>query len=168
MDELVKIINYIAQQGLRAVKENTDNEVVVLDYLAVLCQNEHEYQDFLSIVQSLGDEVEKKTNPTGHTFQLKSPIQTPAGILKYLKIRKPDPTRPQRGAPDFAVKNYEAFKKKYLVDHHNFSLIIRSGGDFELIELKGVDVLVYFPSKTIETRIGNFARPPLAKADKTI
>lgn len=156
MDKLIKIINYIAQQGIKAVKENTDNEDIVLDYLAICAKNDQEYQDFLKIVQGLGEEVEKKTNPTGHTFKLKVPIQIPAGTLKYLKIRKFDPTRPQRGAPDFAVKNYEEFKTKYLIGHHNFSLILRT--EFEMIELKGVDVLVYFPSKTIEMRLISSSR----------
>lgn len=151
--DLEKIVNYIAQQGLKAVRENTRNEKVVLDYLAVLTKNNQEYEQFLKIARGLGEEVEKKTQPTGHTFRLRSPVKTPAGPLKYLKIRKPDPTRPQRGAPDFKVGNYEEFKKNYLVDHHDFSLIIRSSGDLELIELKGVDVLVYFPSKTIDERI---------------
>lgn len=150
--DLEKIIGYIAQQGLKAVRENTDNETVTLDYLAVFAKNEAEYKEMLEITSKLGEEVEKKTNPTGHTFLLKSPIQTPAGPLQALKIRKFDSTRPQRGAPDFRVKNYQEFKNKYLVDHRNFSLVIRK--DYEMIELKGVDVLAYFPSKTIRERLG--------------
>ncbi len=150
MEQLEKIVNYIVIAGLKAIKSNTKNEKATLDYLAIFAKNQSEFQKLLSQTCQLGKEVDPKNNLTGQTFLLKSPFQTPAGPLKVLKIRRPDPTRPQRGAPDFKVKNYQDFKKKYLVNGHNFSLVIRK--DFEMIELKGIDVLVYFPSKTADVR----------------
>lgn len=149
--ELLKIVNYISDCGLLALKENTSNEIAKLDYMAIFAKSEKEYNDLLNTASKMGTEVDKKTNPTGHTFQLEKPLETSAGTLYLLKVRKHDPTRPQRGAPDFKIKNYTKFREKYLVNGNNFTLMLRS--DYEMMELKGKDVLVYFPSDTLGERL---------------
>jgi len=149
--KLQGIVDYIVTRGLLAIKENAKGERAKLDYLAIFSRSSSEYRELMQTISKLGVEVDKKTNPTGHTFLLKAPLNTSAGSLPLLKIRKPDPTRPQRGAPDFKVANYKSFKKKYLVNGNNFTLMIRSG--YEMMELKGKDVLVYFPNETLGDRI---------------
>jgi hypothetical protein len=145
-----KIINYIAERGIEAVNANTDEFPVTIDYLSIFAKDEAEYQDLIEYTRELGKATDEKLAKTGKTIILKSPIETEAGLLKVIKIRKPDATRPQRGAPDFRVDDYQEFKSKYIMANGNFTLMLRA--DYEMIELKGVDVLVYFPSKLFDER----------------
>ena len=148
--DLEKIVNYIINQAWRAISENTDEKDLPVDYLGIFSKDESEFRDLERLVSTLGKLGDKTATATGSTYLLDEPLNTPAGPLKVLKIRKPDPTRPQRGAPDFRVKNYLAFKEKYQSRGHNFLLIVRK--EYEMLELKGADVLVYFPSKTFDER----------------
>lgn len=145
-----KIIKQIIERGVEAVNANTDEFPVTVDYLAIFAKDGAEYQDMMEYTQGFGEVVDKHKAKSGKTILLNKPIKTEAGPLKVLKIRKPDPTRPQRGAPDFRVGDYNDFKKKYLMENGNFTLMLRN--EFEMIELKGVDVLVYFPNKLFEER----------------
>ncbi|MDP3093655.1 MAG: hypothetical protein Q8N16_02720 [bacterium] len=149
--ELEKIVCYLVEQGLSAIKNNTDEKEAVIDYVAIFSKDENEYKDLELAAESIGEEVDKETIRTGRTFLLKEPIKTPAGILSLIKIRKPDATRPQRGAPDFKIKDYQQFKEKYLRSSGNFTLILKK--DYEMIEIKGVDALVYIPDRTLGERM---------------
>lgn len=150
-EKLQEIVNYVVNQGLKAIKVNTANELVALDYLAIFSKDENEYKDLDSVIEPLGREVDKEVSKTGRTFKLFKPLETPVGLLYLLKIRRPDPTRPQRGAPDFRVPSYDHIKEKYLKDGGNMALMIRSA--YEMIEIKGVDVLVYIPSHPLSERL---------------
>lgn len=149
-NELEKIVNYLVERGLATIKNNTDEKEAVIDYVAIFSKDENEYKDLEFIAESMGEEVDKAIR-TGRTFLLKEPMKTPAGILLLIKIRKPDATRPQRGAPDFKIKDYQQFKNRYLGSNGNFTLMPRK--DYEMIEIKGVDVLVYIPDKTSSERV---------------
>ncbi len=149
--QLKVIIDYIVNQGLSTIDRNCKDEKVILDYVSIFSRNNDEYNKFLLKAQVLGREVDRQTAKTGHTFVLKKLIMTQAGPLKLLKIRKSDPTRPQRGAPDFKVSNYYRFKSKYLKTSGNFTLMVRK--DYEMIEIKGIDVLVYIPEKPLTDRL---------------
>lgn len=148
--ELEKIINYIAEQGLNTLND-TDAKNAVIDYIAIFSKDEAEFKMLEIMAEAMGTETDKETAKTGRTFLLNKPLDTPAGKLSLVKIRKPDATRPQRGAPDFKIQNYREFKDKYLQSSGNFTLMVRK--DYEMIEIKGVDVLVYIPSKTLGERI---------------
>ena len=150
-NELEKIVNYIVEQGLFAIKSNTDEQEAIIDYVAIFSKDENEFKNLELVAETMGKEVDKETAKTGKTFLLNEPLNTPAGILSLIKIRKPDATRPQRGAPDFKIKNYQLFKNKYLQSSGNFTLMTRK--DYEMIEIKGVDVLVYIPNKTLSERM---------------
>ena len=145
-----KIIRYIVEKGIEAVNKNTDEFPVTIDYLAIFAKDEAEYHDMIEFTREMGETVNKSMAKTGKTILLKNPVETEAGLLKVIKIRKPDATRPQRGAPDFKVGDYQEFKNKYLMSNSNFTLMQRT--DYEMIELKGIDVLVYFPSKLFAER----------------
>lgn len=149
-NEFEKIINYIVEQGLLALKK-INEENCVIDYVAIFSKNENEFKSLELVAEKMGGEADKENVKTGRTFLLNKSIDTSAGKLSLVKIRKPDATRPQRGAPDFKVKNYQEFKDKYLQSSGDFTLMIRK--DYEMIEIKGVDVLVYIPSKTFGERI---------------
>lgn len=149
--ELEKVINYIVKQGLFALKSNANERNVLVNYVAIFSKNKNEYQNIKSILEGLGKEVDRENAKTGRTFLLSESIRTPAGDLRLVKIRKPDATRPQRGAPDFKIQNYQKFKKNNLQSSGNFTLMTRK--DYEMIELKGIDVLVYIPSQTLSRRL---------------
>jgi hypothetical protein len=80
-------------------------------------------------------------------------ITTPAGILRVLKIRKPDPTRTERGDADFSINNYHEFKN-HVLSRPGFSLIRRP--KTEMIELidNNFDVRAYFSYPPVETHDG--------------
>ncbi|MFH1072624.1 MAG: hypothetical protein V1743_04305 [Nanoarchaeota archaeon] len=149
--EFNTLINYIVDRGIKAIHDNTEETSFAVDYVAIFSKNDAEFQDLLAFARTLGTETDKITGKTGVTIKLYKSIPTKAGVCSFVKIRKPDPTRPQRGAPDFKIDNYTGFKQKYLQTSGNFTLMVRK--DYELIELKGVDVLVYFPSKLAEQRV---------------
>ncbi len=148
--KLEEIVNYIVNQGLQAISKNTDENDSPIDYMGIFAKDESEFADIKQLLETMGSLGDKTATATGATYLLDEPLNTPAGPLKVLKIRKPDPTRPQRGAPDFRIINYPLFKERYSVDGGNFSLMLRK--EYEMMELKGVDVLVYFPSQSFDER----------------
>jgi hypothetical protein len=150
--DLDTLVIYIVDQAVRAISENTDEKNLPVDYMGIFAKNDAEYDDLERLLRTLGAPGDTTATPSGTTFLLHEPLHTSAGPLKVLKVRKPDPTRPQRGAPDFRVSNYPAFKEKYFLSgkYSNFSLMVRPA--YEMIELKGVGVLVYFPSKSFDER----------------
>ena len=95
--------------------------------------------------------MDKSTRKTGFTYLLNEPIKTPYGSLKLVKVRLPDPSRSQRGAPDFKLLDYQKFKEKFIRSSGDFTLMLKE--EYEMIEIKGVDVLVYIPNKTLGERI---------------
>jgi len=145
-----ELINYLVDQGVQAMKNNTEETDFQIDYVGIFTKSDEEFEDMMKLTQKLGDKIDIGTAKTGTTFKLAKTIKTNAGPVEYVKIRKPDPTRPQRGGPDFKINNYNKFKEKYLQKSGNFTLMIRK--DYEMIELKGVDVLVYLPSKITDSR----------------
>ena len=150
--DLEEIVNYVVNQGIQAIRANTDEIALPLDYMGIFAKDDAEFTEIDSLLKTLGTPGDKTATSTGATYLLSEPIKTPAGPLKVLKVRKPDPTRPQRGAPDFRVDDYAAFKDKYLSRGNDFSLIVRP--EYEMMELKGIDVLAYFPSRSFDERQG--------------
>jgi hypothetical protein len=149
--DLAKIINYLIGRGLETIKNNTEGVEVVIDYVAIFAKNDEEFNRLNSFAKTLGKEVDMESAKTGHTYELFEPLQTSVGLLKLVKIRKPDQVRPQRGAPDFKVKNYQEFKNKYIRSSGNFTLMLRK--DYEMIEIKGIDVYVYIPDRLLTERM---------------
>lgn len=148
---LEKIITYLVRQGLDTIKNNTDEDQVAIDYVSIFSKDDDEFKNLELVAETMGVQVDKENIKTGKTFLLDKSIETSAGELKLVKIRIPDATRTQRGAPDFKIPNYMQFKEKYLQTSGNFTLMTRK--DYEMIEIKGVDVLVYVPSKTLSERM---------------
>ena len=114
-----------------------------VNYACIFCKSESEFSEFSSLASELGEVVlETKMGPV---FALNEALDSVAGPLKLLKIRKVDPSRYERGDADFTVSNYAEFKEKY-VGVSGFKLIVRE--KFEMIELvdNEFDVRVYFSS----------------------
>jgi hypothetical protein len=137
-----RILDYIIPKTLEMNHLYVPDELVRINYSAIFCENDAEYEELNKEAAQIGDVVED--TPTGPLYKLHKPLQTLAGPLWLLKIRKPDPTRPQRGDADFTLKDYYSFKEKYSKNTEHFKVIDR--GNFEMIELKDskFDVLSYF------------------------
>ncbi len=151
-EDLGQIVNYIVNRGIEAIHDNTDEKDLPIDYMGIFSKDDAEFTRMEHLLSTLGKPGDKTASKSGPTFLLDEPLSTPAGLLKVIKVRKSDPTRPQRGAPDFRVNDYQAFKEKYFLSgtNSNFSLIVRK--EYEMLELKGIDVLVYFPSSHFDIR----------------
>jgi len=136
-------------KSAQALKDKyTDQKNTPVNYACIFCQSADEEKKFLKGAQKLGKII--KETESGPLFQVD--LDTIAGRLRLLKIRKPDPTRPERGDADFTVSDYPAFKKKYL-DQPGFSLILKE--NFEMLELykRGENVRVYFSFPPLDKQL---------------
>ena len=149
-NELKQFIQEIVKKANDLKNRHTSEENAPVNYACIFCQNDEQYNNTISILQRIGSLVEE--TPTGPIFRIQ-PLDTIAGDIQLLKIRKPDPTRPELGDADFTVSDYPEFKKKYL-SQEGFKLIVRK--DFEMIELVDpkFDVRVYFSNPTLEKQLG--------------
>ena len=113
-------------------------------------QSEDEYTEMNNQAKSIGTLASDTS--TGLVYAI-NPMPTVAGGLQILKIRKPDPTRPELGDADFALKKFNDFKEKYL-DKPQFKLIVRE--HFEMIELMDnkYKVRAYFSNPPVEEHPG--------------
>lgn len=150
IEEFNKVIDYIVKRCFE-LKNKYVQEEIEIDYICIFSQSNQEYTQFLKFARELGKIVDE--TKTGPVFKFNSPPQTIVGKPKLLKIRIPDPTRPQRGDVDFNT-DYDNFKKKYL-DNKRFKLV-KSWDGFEMIELRDeeFDVLVYFSISPLSKKLG--------------
>jgi len=139
MLSILTIINYIVNNSAQLKNKFTDEISAPIEFACIFCQDEKEYNDFTNAIESLGKVVEE--TPTGFTYLLTSPIETIAGPLRLVKIRKPD-FRKERGDADFNT-SYVRLKKKYS-NNPNFELVRYE--TFEMLRLSdpNFDVMVCF------------------------
>jgi len=149
IEEFKNLIQDIVRESNRLKDKHTDQADAKVNYAAIFCQNNEEYNNFLNLAEQLG-KIFKET-PTGPLFLID--IDTELGKLKLLKIRKPDETREERGDADFTVDDYNDFKKSYL-SKPGFSLIKRD--NFEMIELvdPNFNVRTYFSNPPPDQQFG--------------
>lgn len=121
-----------------------------VNYVCIFCQNEAEFAGFSVAAGGLG-RVAQDT-PSGQVFLI-PPVDTVAGPVHLLKIRKPDPTRPERGDADFTLSDFPTFKAAN-AGQPGFRLIQRP--DLEMLEYaeSGGAVRVYFSSPTLAEVLG--------------
>ena len=129
-EKLQEMMQIIVKQASELRNKHTAEKGAQVNYSAIFSQNQNEYEVLVSQAIQMGRII--LDTPTGPVFQI-SPVNTAAGLLKLLKIRISDKTRPERGDADFTVKDYSAFKKTYL-SQDGFKLI-KKREDFEMIEL---------------------------------
>ncbi len=140
VDELKALVKDIVRKARILKNQHTGEIEAPVNYAAVFAQSEDEYRRLLAAAHGLGTVI--KQTPTGPIFHI-SDLETCAGPLRLLKVRAPDPARPERGNADFTVSNYHRFKQANL-SRNGFGLIKRD--DHEMIELvdEKHDVRVYF------------------------
>ncbi|HEX2903369.1 MAG TPA: hypothetical protein VHO01_07910 [Jatrophihabitans sp.] len=148
--DLKLVVTTIVNKAVELKNRRTTEASAQVSYCAIFCQSKEEYQSFLRSVSARGRLADD--TPTGPVFVVAG-IQTDGGECRVVKIRKPDPTRPERGDADFAAQDYEGLKLTS-VDAEGFKLISRP--DFEMIELMdpAYDVRVYFSNPPVEQHRG--------------
>ncbi len=139
----------IVKKAVSLKDKYVDDKTAPVNYACIFSQNKQEYDELLKAAQKIGKVV--KETLTGLLFQIE-PLLTVAGILKLLKIRVPDSTRPELGDADFTVQNFSEFEKKYL-SKDNFKLIKRE--NFVMIELIdcAFDVRAYFSNPPLDVQL---------------
>lgn len=150
MEVFNKTIVYVVQKCVE-LKNKYVEELMDIDYVCIFSHSEDEYNNLINLARAIGIVVDE--TKTGPVFKFNNPPQTVAGKPKLLKIRIPDPTRPQRGDVDFN-SDYERFKNKYL-DNEGFKLV-KSWDGHEMVELRddNFDVLVYFSQIPLSRDLG--------------
>ncbi|MFA5107269.1 MAG: hypothetical protein WC497_03000 [Patescibacteria group bacterium] len=138
--DLQKLVQEIVAQAQKLKDVRTDAKDAPVNYACVFAQSDEEYSRLLEVAKKLG--LVLNETKMGPLFQIK-PLDTAAGKLQLLKIRRPDVNRPERGDADFTVADYPAFKEKYL-SQPGYKLLLRER--FEMIELAdpNFSVLAYF------------------------
>ncbi|RJO60519.1 hypothetical protein C4544_04930 [candidate division WS5 bacterium] len=147
-EELQELAKDIVKHACELKDKHTDQKDAPVHYCCIFSQSDDEYGDLLSAANKIGKVIEE--TPTGPLFQIEL-IETVSGSLQILKIRTPDPTRPERGDADFAAKNYEEFKEKYLSEP-GFNMIERD--TLEMIEImdSAFNVRAYFSNPPVEVQ----------------
>lgn len=146
---LIKSVQEIVKRANTLKDKHTSEKNAPVNYACVFCQNDEQYDSLVALAQEIGKVIEETL--TGPLFHIQ-PLDTIAGKLQLLKIRKPDATKPELGDADFTVSNYPEFKKKYL-SQKGFSLIIRKS--FEMIELTDskFNVRAYFSNPPLNKQL---------------
>ena len=152
IEELLDIVKEIVEKADDLKVRYTNEANAKVNYACIFCQNEDEFEIFRKVLEENGNAVLEETS-TGPLFRIKD-LDTIAGTLKLLKIRKHDDKHLDMGDADFTVSNYEPFKAECLKNLDNFKLI--SGDGYEMIELMetGNDVRAYFSNPPLDEELG--------------
>ncbi len=145
-----KLVKDIVSAAQTLKDMHTTEKDAKVNYSAIFSQSIDEYEDLLEVANKLGRIIDD--TPTGPLFIIE-PLNTAAGQLKLVKIRKPDDVRKERGDADFMVSDYNLFKKTYL-SKPGFKLIHRP--KFKMIELAdgNYNVLAYFSNPPLDKQFG--------------
>lgn len=144
IEDLTKIIQKIAEQIIKMKNQHLEEKDLPIDYVTIFAHSDEEFEQLQEVAQQMGKQVHYNNGPA---YRLNESIDIPTGKLRYFRIRHPDTERPQLGCGDFIVKDYTAFKTKYLdKDPEHLGLIVRE--EYEMFEIKDkdFDVLAYIPS----------------------
>ena len=146
---LIKSVQEIVKRANILKDKHTSEKNAPVNYACVFCQTDEQYDSLVALAQEIGKVIEE--TPTGPLFHIQ-PLDTIAGNLQLLKIRKPDATRPELGDADFTVLNYPKFKNKYL-PQKGFKLIVRK--NFEMIELTDpkFNIRAYFSNPPLDKQL---------------
>jgi len=130
VDDLRQFVQEIVEKARNLKNKHTSEKKAPVNYACIFAQSKEQYTTLLALTEKIGSIIME--TPMGSVYHIQ-PLKTVAGNLRLLKIRKPDPTRPELGDADFTVENYPEFKKKHL-SKTGFKLI-QKREDFEMIEL---------------------------------
>lgn len=141
-EELIEIVKYVAKETSK-LAEKIIGKAFPIKSLTLFAHSRPEYE---LLTRMLADIGKPHSYSNGPRVELYEPIIAGSNPITHLRIRKPDPERPQVGCNDFEI-DYEVFKRKYLLKYpDNLRLIKRP--EYEMIELRdpGFNVLAYVVS----------------------
>ncbi len=144
--EFKSLVEDVVAKAMKLKDDYTDQKTAKVNYSAIFSHNPGEYAALVEVANEIGKVIDD--TPTGPLFHIEA-LDTCAGQLKLVKVRKPDETRKERGDADFTVSDYDSFKRTYL-PRPGFRLITRS--KMEMIELTapGFDVRAYFSNPPLD------------------
>jgi len=152
---LKQSVQEIVKKASDLKDKHTSEENAPVNYACIFCQSDEQYNSLVVLAQGIGKIIEETL--TGPLFHI-HPLDTIAGKLRLLKIRKPDATKPELGDADFTVSNYPEFKKRYL-SKKGFKLMLSNytvRKNFEMIELTDPEfnVRAYFSNPSLDKQLG--------------
>ncbi len=142
--ELIEVVKYVASETSRMVQK-IFGKIFPVKSLTVFAHSQPEFELLCGILTKIGEPYNYNNGPR---VELHEPIEVGENYITHLRIRKPDPERPQVGCNDFET-DYKTFKSEYLSKYpDNLNLIKRP--EYEMIELhdKEFDVLAYVVSRS--------------------
>lgn len=147
---VVALVQEIVREAKILKDAHTNERDAPVNYACVFAQSAYENESLLATAREFGKVV--KDTKMGPVF-LVEPIETVAGPLRLVKIRKPDPQRTERGDADFTVADYPTFKT-YVLGKPGYKLIERP--DMEMVELAdpAFSVLAYFSHPLLIETLG--------------
>ena len=137
--ELVEAVKHIASKTSSMSREIIGKDFPITS-VTVFSHSPEEFTVLSEILEKLGKPYNYNNGPR---ITLDNPIETEGNQIIHLRIRKPDPARPQVGCNDFET-DYNTFKTEYLGKYpNNLTLIQRP--EYDMIELHDArfDVLAY-------------------------
>lgn len=140
--ELLETVRYVAMETSRLAQKIV-GKALPIKSLTIFAHSQPEYELLIQILADMGKSYNFNNGPR---VELCEPSIVDSNQITHLRIRKPDPDRPQVGCNDFET-DYEAFKKEYLSKHpDNLRLVKRP--EYEMIELHDPEfkVLAYVVS----------------------
>ena len=151
INDVYDLVNDIVKKSNDLKNKYTDEISAKVNYACIFCKNDEEFNNYTEMLKNDNNDIIEDTY-SGPLFRLKD-IETVAGLLKLLKIRRYDDKHLELGDADFTVSDYEEFKNKY-IDKSNFKLI--SGEGYEMIELmeEKNEVRAYFSNPPLDEELG--------------
>lgn len=107
-EDLKNKVQSIVEKATALKNKHTTDKNAPVNYACIFSHSKKEYTELLELTTKIGTVVEE--TPTGMLFQIE-PLKTISGVLKLLKIRIPDSTRPELGDADFTISNFTDFEK---------------------------------------------------------
>ena len=148
-EDLKNLVKSIVEKATALKNKHIEYKKTPVNYACIFSQSKEEYEELLKAVRKIGKIIQE--TPSGLLFQIE-PLETVSGALRLLKIRIPDPTRPERGDTDFTISNFLEFEKLYL-SKPGFKIIKKP--DFYMIELmdSDFDVRAYFSNPSLDKQL---------------
>lgn len=136
-------LNYIAIESQK-LAETVTGQKLPLDTITIFSKDDKEYEFLKPLVMQYGP---KSSVSHGATLYVDSDFTVQGQRIKYLGLRKPDPSRPQRGYGDYPVLDYADWVKK--LTQNPYAEAIKSGRGQPMIEFRhpNFDVLGYLVNK---------------------
>ncbi len=149
IEDLKNKVKDIVENATELKNKHIDDKNTPVNYACIFSQNKEEYEALLETAKKIGVVIQE--TPSGFLFHIE-PLRTVSGVLKLLKIRIPDPTRPELGDADFTILDFPAFEKTYL-PKNGFKIMHKE--NFYMIELMdpAFDVRAYFSNPPLDVQL---------------